>query len=178
MIQLLIDNPLLLLFVVAAIGYPLGRIKIRGINLGVAAVLFAGLAIGALHPDLKLPEIIYLLGLVLFVHTVGLSSGPGFFASFRRKGLRDNLFVVGMLVFTAALAFAAHRLLHLKATLTAGMFAGSLTNTPAFERCLASGWPRAIQVADWRWVRFNELDNFAFAVTDRKIIQATLFVNK
>lgn len=136
MIQLLIDNPLLLLFVVAAIGYPLGRIKIRGINLGVAAVLFTGLAIGALHPDLKLPEIIYLLGLVLFVYTVGLSSGPGFFASFRRKGLRDNLFVVGMLVFATALTFAAHRLLHLKATLTAGMFAGSLTNTPALAGVL------------------------------------------
>jgi putative transport protein len=96
MIQLLIDNPLLLLSVVAAIGYPLGRLKIRGINLGVAAVLFTGLAIDALHPNLKLPEIIYLLGLVLFVYPVGLSSGPGFFASFRRKGLRDNLFVVGL----------------------------------------------------------------------------------
>ncbi|HET7376282.1 MAG TPA: transporter, partial [Anaerolineae bacterium] len=61
MIQLLIDNPLLLLFAVAAIGYPLGRIKFRGGSLGVAAVLFTGLAIGSLHPDLKLPEIIYLL---------------------------------------------------------------------------------------------------------------------
>jgi putative transport protein len=84
MIQLLLDNPLLLLFIVAAIGYPLGQIKIRGSSLGVAAVLFVGLAIGSLHPDLKLPEIVYLLGLVLFVYTIGLSSGPGFFASFRR----------------------------------------------------------------------------------------------
>ena len=83
MIQLLLDN-LLLLFIVAAIGYPLGQIKIRGSSLGVAAVLFVGLAIGSLHPDLKLPEIVYLLGLVLFVYTIGLSSGPGFFASFRR----------------------------------------------------------------------------------------------
>ena len=74
MIQLLLDNPLLLLFVVAAIGYLLGRIKIGGSSLGVAAVLFAGLAIGSLHPDLKLPELIYQLGLVLFVYTIGLSS--------------------------------------------------------------------------------------------------------
>src|SRR5687768_15538569 len=98
MIQLLLENPLLLLFVVAAIGYPLGQIKIRGSSLGVAAVLFVGLAIGSLHPDLKLPEVVYLLGLVLFVYTIGLSSGPGFFASFRRKGVRDNLFVVTILV--------------------------------------------------------------------------------
>jgi putative transport protein len=131
MIQLLIDNPLLLLFVVAAIGYPLGQIKVRGISLGVAAVLFVGLAFGALHPDLKLPEVIYSLGLVLFVYTVGLSSGPGFFASLRRKGLRYNLLVVGMICVGALASFAIGIALHLRPAVTAGMFAGSLTNTPA-----------------------------------------------
>lgn len=138
MIQLLIDNPLLLLFAVAAIGYPLGRIKFRGGSLGVAAVLFTGLAIGSLHPDLKLPEIIYLLGLVLFVYTVGLASGRGFFASFRRRGLRDNSLVLGVLIIGAVLAFAAHVVLNLKATLTAGLYAGSLTNTPALAAVLES----------------------------------------
>lgn len=94
MIRLLLQNPLLLLFVVAAIGYPLGRIRIWGTSLGMAGVLVAGLAIGSLHPDLKLPEIVYVLGLALFMYTVGPSSGPRFVASFRRKGLRDSLFVV------------------------------------------------------------------------------------
>ena len=67
MIKILIDNPMLLLFAVIAVGYPIGRIKIRGVNLGLSAVLFVGIAVGALHPDLKLPEIVYVLGLVLFV---------------------------------------------------------------------------------------------------------------
>lgn len=79
MIQFLIDNPLFTLFLVAAIGYPLGRIKVRGTSLGVAAVLFVGLAVGALDANLKLPETIYQLGLVIFVYTIGLSSGPSFF---------------------------------------------------------------------------------------------------
>jgi putative transport protein len=136
MIQLLLDNPLLLLFIVAALGYVLGKIKIRGGSLGVAAVLFVGLAFGALHPNLKLPEIVYLLGLVLFVYTVGLSSGPGFFASFRRKGWRDNLLVVGVLIFAVLLAIAAHNFLHLEPAQTAGVFAGSLTNTPALASVL------------------------------------------
>ncbi len=131
MIQLLLQNPLLLLFVVAAIGYPLGRIRVWGTSLGIAGVLFAGLAIGALHPDLRLPEVVYLLGLAVFVYTVGLSSGPGFFASFRRKGLRDNGLVVAVLLVAAALTFIAARLLQLKPALAAGMFTGSLTNTPA-----------------------------------------------
>jgi hypothetical protein len=49
-------------------------------------------------PRLKLPDALYLLGLVLFVYTIGLSSGPAFFASLRRHGVRDNLLVVGALV--------------------------------------------------------------------------------
>ncbi|NCC37115.1 MAG: transporter, partial [Chloroflexia bacterium] len=103
MLELLIDNPLLLLFVVSAIGYLIGRIRIGGISLGVAAVLFVGLAFGALDPELRLPEIVYLLGLVLFVYTIGLSSGPGFFASLQRKGLRDNLLVLGIILFATGL---------------------------------------------------------------------------
>jgi putative transport protein len=136
MIDALIENPLLLLFIVAALGYAIGRIKIQGSSLGVAAVLFVGLAAGALDPRLSLPEIIFLLGLVIFVYTIGLGSGPGFFASFNRRGLRDNLFVLGILVVAAGLAVAAAFLLRLKGTVVVGMFAGSLTNTPALAGVL------------------------------------------
>ncbi|OJT18003.1 transporter [Archangium sp. Cb G35] len=131
MIELLLHNPLLLLFVVVGIGYPLGRVRVAGSSLGVAAVLFVGIGIGALHPDLKLPEIIYLLGLVLFVYTIGLSSGPSFFRSFGPRGLKSNLLVLGMLALGLGLTLAAQRLLGLRPTLAGGLFAGSLTNTPA-----------------------------------------------
>lgn len=136
MIEILLANPLLLLLIIAAIGYPLGRIKIRGSSLGVAAVLFVGLAVGSLHPDLKTPEIIYQFGLLLFVYTIGLSSGPGFFASFRRKGLRDNLFIASLLVGAALLTGGLSLLLGLKPTFAAGLYAGSLTNTPALAGVL------------------------------------------
>ncbi|MCL4505753.1 MAG: transporter [Chloroflexi bacterium] len=136
MIALLTENPLVLLFVVTAIGYPLGQIKIRGTSLGVSAVLFAGLAVGALDPNLKLPEIIYTLGLALFVYAVGLSSGPGFVASFRRAGLRDNLLVIAVVLLAAALTVALAGALGIKPTFTAGMFTGSLTNTPALAAVL------------------------------------------
>lgn len=138
MVKILTDNPLLLLFVVAAIGYPLGRIKIRGSSLGVAAVLFVGLAVGAIHPSLKLPEIVYVLGLATFVYTIGLASGPAFMASLRREGIRNNLLVVGMLLFATILTLVAQRLLHLKATVAAGLFAGSLTSTPALAGVIES----------------------------------------
>ncbi len=136
MLKILIDNPLLLFFVVAAIGYPLGRIRIGGSSLGVAAVLFVGLAVGSLHPGLKLPEIVYMLGLATFVYTIGLASGPAFAASLRRDGMRNNLLAIGMLGFALILTLAAQRLLHLKSTVAAGLFAGSLTSTPALAGVL------------------------------------------
>jgi putative transport protein len=131
MIDILASNPLLLLFTVSAIGYLIGRIKIGGVSLGVSAVLFVGLAFGAIDQRLRLPDIIYLLGLVIFVYTIGLSSGPGFVSSFRRRGLRNNLFIGGLIVVAAGIAALLRIVLGLNGAQTAGLFAGSLTNTPA-----------------------------------------------
>ena len=136
MIELLIEEPLLLLFLVTSIGYAIGRIKIKGSSLGVAAVLFVGLFFGALSPDIQLPTIVFELGLVIFVYTIGLSSGAGFFASFNRRGLRDNVFILSMISLAALMTIAIHFILGLKAPVTAGMFAGSLTNTPALAGLL------------------------------------------
>lgn len=136
MIALLRAHPLLLLFAVASIGYPLGRLRIGQSRLGIAAVLFAGLAFGALDPALQLPELVYQLGLVLFVYTVGLSSGPAFFDTFRRKGLRDSAFVVAVLAAAALLTAALQWALGLGAGQAAGLFTGALTNTPALAGVL------------------------------------------
>ncbi len=135
-IEFLENEPLLLLFIVSGLGYLLGQVKIKNISLGVAAVLFVGLAFGALSPNMEIPAIIVELGLIIFVYTIGLSSGPGFFASIRGDGLRDNIFVLLMLLFAAVLTVGASTLFGLKATVTAGMFAGSLTNTPALASLL------------------------------------------
>jgi putative transport protein len=136
MIQLLKENPLLLLFLVAAIGYPIGRIRIRGSSLGVSAVLFTGLAVGSIHPDLKLPEIIYMLGLALFAYTIGLSSGTSFVASLKREGLRNNAMIAVMLVVAAGITLFIGKVFHFKSAIMAGMFAGSFTNTPALAGAL------------------------------------------
>ena len=135
-IDILIENPLLLLFIVSGVGYAIGRINIQGGSLGVAAVLFVGLAVGALDSRLALPEIVFVLGLVIFVYSIGLSSGPGFFASFNRRGLRDNLFIIAMLLVAAVMAVALSLLFDLSATVVAGIFSGSLTNTPALAGVL------------------------------------------
>ncbi|CUS05750.1 conserved membrane protein of unknown function [Candidatus Promineifilum breve] len=135
-VALFVEEPLLLLFIVAGLGYLLGHVQVKGISLGVAAVLFVGLAFGALSPEMALPPVVVDLGLIIFVYTIGLSSGPGFFASFKRKGLRDNLFVLLILLLAAAMTAGLAALLGLRATVAAGMYAGSLTNTPALAGIL------------------------------------------
>lgn len=137
-LRTLAANPLLLLFVIIAVGYPLGRLRVGGFSLGVAGVLFAGLGAGALHPELKLPELVYQLGLVLFVYTVGLANGTAFFSSLRRQGARDSVFVAALLTAAAGLVAGFAHLLRMTPGTAAGLFAGSLTNTPALAAVLES----------------------------------------
>lgn len=131
MIDLLAGNPLLLLFTVIGLGYLIGNINIFGFKLGVAAVLFVGIAMGTIDKRLALPDYIYVIGLVLFVYAIGLQSGPGFFASFQKRGFRNSLAAVAILVGGALVALAVQKVLGLSAPSAAGLFCGALTNTPA-----------------------------------------------
>ncbi len=135
-LELIRAQPLLLLFLIAGTGYLLGQIRIGGVSLGVAAVLFVGLAAGAIDPQLRLPDLLFQVGLAVFVYTVGLSSGPGFLASLRRRGLRDNLFLLGMLAAAGAVAALLAKLLDLGGAQAAGLFAGTFTNTPSLAAAL------------------------------------------
>ena len=136
MVELLKNNPLLLLFLVVAIGYWVGQIRLRGNGMGVAAVLFVGLAFGALDADLQVPQIVLDLGLVLFVYTIGLANGPGFFSKFQREGLREVLFIIGIMVLPAILLVGIHFALDLTPATTAGLFTGLSNNTPALASVL------------------------------------------
>jgi putative transport protein len=132
----LASNPVLLLFVVAALGFAVGRIRVGGFSLGVAAVLFAGIALGALDDRLKLPDPFWVLGLALFVYTVGLASGPGFIGAMRRRGWATNRIVLSAIVASALVALAGHAWLGLSGPRATGAFAGGETNTPALAAAL------------------------------------------
>lgn len=134
--SLLRDDPILLVFVVAAVGYLAGRIRVGGFGFGVAAVLFAGLAFGMADAELNVPPSLWTLGLVLFVYTVGLAAGPGFLTALRRRGVGANVIVL-LAVATSAAAIAATGLvLGIGAEATAGAYTGGLTNTPALAASL------------------------------------------
>ncbi len=137
-LDLLRNSPVVLLFTVVGLGYFLGSLSIRGFRLGVGAVLFVGLLLGALDPGLAIPDVIYVLGLVMFVYTVGLQSGPIFFNLFRRQWLGLTTIAIAAPLGAAALTVLAARLLHIRTPVAAGLFCGSLTNTPALAAAVDS----------------------------------------
>jgi len=106
---------------VVGLGHLPGSASIAPFRPGLVAVLFAGKAIGTLDPRFAPAGSIYVIGLVLLVYAVGLQSGPGFFASFRKRGLRINALVVLLLAGGAALAAALSRPLALPLGVVSGM---------------------------------------------------------
>ena len=101
-IDLLAGHPILLLFAVIGVGYLIGSIRVFGFSLGPSAVLFAGIMAGSTDPRLRIPDVMYILGLVLFVYTIGLQAGPTFFSSFGPRAVRANLFAFGVVALAAS----------------------------------------------------------------------------
>ncbi len=128
-----VASALLLVSLIAAGGIALGSIRFRGIGLGTAGVLFAGLLAGHLgyHVDPTIRQFLQEFGLALFVYTIGLQLGPGFFASLKRQGLALNLMAAGVVLTGVGLTLGMARWLGLNLAAAVGLFAGATTNTPA-----------------------------------------------
>lgn len=129
-IDLLADEPMLLLGAVLAIGAMMGALSIKGVSIGPAGALFAGLAASALDDRLVIPTIVGTVGLALFTYCVGLSAGPQL-----QKFLIPSLPVLGLVALLlgglAPVAALIGHLFGLGRPETAGLYAGGLTNTPA-----------------------------------------------
>ena len=90
-IRLLLEqSPLLAVFAAIGIGYALGQISIAGFSLGVGAVLFTGLALGAIAPKATPPGMVSSLGLIMFLYGIGIQYGKQFFAGMKGPGLKWN----------------------------------------------------------------------------------------
>ncbi|MDF1815570.1 MAG: putative transporter [Verrucomicrobiales bacterium] len=124
---------LLLLCVVALIGIGIGRISFGGVRLGIAGVLFSGLIAAhfGFRIDTHVAHFTKELGLILFVFSLGLQMGNGFFASLRKEGLKLNLYAVAIIGLGALITLVGAKLLGLPMAAAAGVFSGGTTNTPS-----------------------------------------------
>ena len=130
----LAGNAVLVLFLLVGAGMLLGHIKIKGVSLGAAAVLFSGIALAAwgasASTPIEVPKELGTLGLAIFTFAIGIQSGPNFFHVIRTAG-GPLAILLGVLGVAALAAVGMGRLLGLKAAMIAGAFAGAVTNTPA-----------------------------------------------
>jgi putative transport protein len=135
-----VAKAVLALSIVAAVGLVFGSLGVRGIRLGAAGVLFAGIVFGQLgmHIDERILEFVRDFGLLLFVYTVGLHVGPGFFSSVKQRGLQLNA-LGGAVVLLGGLIVAGFRFLfHFSIPVVGGLFAGATTNTPSLAAAQAA----------------------------------------
>ncbi|ENM1806581.1 putative transporter [Klebsiella variicola] len=125
------------LALVAVVGLWIGNVKIRGVGFGIGGVLFGGIIVGHFVDQagvaLSSPMLHFIqeLGLILFVYTIGIQVGPGFFASLRVSGLRLNLFAILIVILGGLVTAVLHKLFNIPLPVVLGIFSGAVTNTPA-----------------------------------------------
>jgi putative transport protein len=130
----LFTESMLVLFAILTLGAWIGQWSWRGVSLGTAGVLFAALVFG--HFGMSVPKEVMDLGLLLFVYAVGLTAGPSFFRTFRRRGMQFVVLALVIVGTGALLTALTAFLLKLSPALAAGLYTGALTCTPALAAVL------------------------------------------
>ena len=123
-------------FLIVALGFMLGRIKIKGLSLDVSAVIFIALAFG--HWGVSIPKELGNFGLVLFIFTIGIQAGPGFFDSFRTKGKTLILITVLIIASACLTAIGLKYAFGIDTPSVVGLVAGALTSTPGLAVAIDS----------------------------------------
>ncbi|MBX3687875.1 TrkA C-terminal domain-containing protein [Dokdonella sp.] len=141
-------QPFIALFLVVGLGYALGRVQIGGFSLGIGAVLFVGLALGAIAPKAAPPGLLGNIGLILFLYCTGIQYGRTFFKGLVSGfGLRANLLAAVAVVAGSVAAMLCASWLAFDVPSATGMFAGSLTSTASLQTALATSGSSAPAVA-------------------------------
>lgn len=122
----------MILSIICAAGLALGKIKVKGVSLGVTFVFFAGIIAGHFNIQID-PQMLALaqnFGLILYIYALGVQVGPGFFSSFKQGGIKLNLLSIGLLIIGSLMAVIIHWTTGVSASDTVGLLAGAVTNTP------------------------------------------------
>ena len=127
-----VAHSIMLLAFVIGIGLFLGRFKVKGISLGSTWILFLGILMGHLgfQMDLDMLHFVKEFGLILFVFSIGLQVGPGFFHSFRSGGVKMNLLAVMNILLAVAATWAISAFTGESLSTMVGVMSGAVTNTP------------------------------------------------
>ena len=127
-------SEIMIIFAIAALGYLLGSVKVKGLCLGTSGILIVALIFG--HFELTVPKIVQDLGLISFVTAVGFIAGPGFFRNFKKKALSFVLLGIVIILVGGAVCVAVIKLAGIPTALSVGMMSGALTSTPGLAAAI------------------------------------------
>jgi putative transport protein len=117
-----------ILFLCTATGLALGNIKFKGVSLGTSSVIFTAILLG--HFGMSLPPIFKQIGLILFMYSVGIQAGPGFFEVFKNKKKRTFFYMTfAVIALQVLVTFGAKFLFGYDNMTTAGLYAGALSTS-------------------------------------------------
>ena len=127
-----VAHSVMILALVIALGIMLGKVKIARVSLGVTGILFVGIAFSyfGMNIDEHLMHFLKEFGLILFVYSIGLQVGPGFFSSFRKGGITLNKLAVLVVALGVVTTVALYYVTGLPMTTMVGVMSGAVTNTP------------------------------------------------
>ena len=127
-----VAHTVLMFALVIAIGIPLGRVKVFGVSLGVTLVLFVGILLGQLGFKINdhVLHFVKEFGLILFVFSIGLQVGPGFFASFKKGGMLMNGLAASVVLLGVLMTLLFHFITNIPMPTMVGVLSGAVTNTP------------------------------------------------
>ncbi len=134
--DLLGTQPILTLFLAVGLGYAVGQISVLGFSLGIGAVLFVGLFLGAIAPKANIAGPIGLIGLIMFLYGIGILYGRQFFDGLRGAGLVYNLLALVAVGAGLSVALVLGVAFDVKLGHTLGLFAGSMTSTATLQAAL------------------------------------------
>lgn len=127
-----VAHSILILALTIAIGIILGKIKFKGVSLGITWILFAGIFLShfGLRVDAETLHFVKEFGLILFVFSIGMQVGPGFFASFKKGGIKLNMLAASVVLLGGVVTYVIHLITGTSLTTMVGVMSGAVTNTP------------------------------------------------
>lgn len=144
---------ILLLSLICSVGLALGNMRIGGVSLGATFVFFAGIMAGhfGLTVNADMLSVLQNFGLILFIYSLGVQVGPGFFSSFKKGGVKLNMLAVSVLILGTVMMLGITWMTGMPLPEMMGLFSGAVTNTPmlgAAQQALLQIDPEAVETAN------------------------------
>ncbi|MCU4156671.1 transporter [Carboxylicivirga sp. A043] len=168
----LIQTSYFALFVIICLGFIIGNLKVKGVSLDISAIIFVALVFG--HFGIVMPSILEKIGLILFIYTIGVQAGPGFFDSFQKNGRNLALLATVVIISASVMAYILYYAFGLDMPIVTGLLTGALTSTPGLAAAIETTNSPLVSIGYGVAYPFGVIGVILFAKFYPKIIKADI----